>query len=93
MIGVNPITTRNNTIISLHHDDEEHISEGLAPHDELHGDDASSLHRVAPTPFSVKLVFMSSLSFLPNFLNMKYGIRLIATPSSTSILEIVLLSM
>jgi hypothetical protein len=93
MIGVNPIMTRNNTIISLHHDDEEHISEGLAPHDELHGDDASSLHRVAPTPFSVKLVFMSSSSSLPSFLNMECNIRLTITPLSTSIMEIGLSSM
>jgi hypothetical protein len=72
MIGVNPIVTQNNTIVTLHLDDEEYSNEQLAPYDELHGDDASSLHRVAPPPmlFSVKLVFMSSSSSLPSFSNM-----------------------
>jgi hypothetical protein len=47
-IGVNPIATNNNTIITLHLDDEERNSERLAPYSKLHGDDASSLHRIAP---------------------------------------------
>jgi hypothetical protein len=47
-IGVNPITAKNNTIVTLRLDDEECGSKRLAPNGELHGDDASSLHRVAP---------------------------------------------
>jgi hypothetical protein len=48
MIGMNPITTKNNTIVSLHLDDKECSSKRLAPNGEFHGDDTSSLHRVAP---------------------------------------------
>jgi hypothetical protein len=48
MIGMNPITVKNNTIVTLHLDDEELGSERLAPYGELHGDDTSGLHRVAP---------------------------------------------
>jgi hypothetical protein len=47
MIDVNPITAKNNTIVTLHLDDEECGCERLAPNGELHGDDASSLHQVA----------------------------------------------
>jgi hypothetical protein len=46
MIGVNPIATQNNTIVTFHLDDEECGSERRAPYGELHGDDASSLHWV-----------------------------------------------
>jgi hypothetical protein len=48
LIGVNPIVTKNNTIVTLHLDDEEHGSERFVPHDKLHRDDASSLHWVDP---------------------------------------------
>jgi hypothetical protein len=48
IIGVNPIAAKNNTIVTLHLNDEECGSERLAPNGELHGDDASSLHQVAP---------------------------------------------
>jgi hypothetical protein len=88
MNGVNPITAKNDTIITLHVDDKECGSERLAPYDELHGDDTPGLHRVAPTPLSVRLVFTSSLSFLPSFLKMEYDIRLTAAPVLMSILEI-----
>jgi hypothetical protein len=47
-IGVNPITAKNNTIVTLHLNDEECGSERLAPYGEFNGDDASSLHRVTP---------------------------------------------
>jgi hypothetical protein len=50
MIAVNPFTAKNNTIVTLHLDNEECDSKRLAPNGELHGDDASSLHRVAPPP-------------------------------------------
>jgi hypothetical protein len=40
--------TQNNTIVTLHHDDEESGSEQLAAYGELHGDNAFDLHRVAP---------------------------------------------
>jgi hypothetical protein len=38
MIDVNPITIKNNTIVTLHLDDEERSSDQLAPYSELHGD-------------------------------------------------------
>jgi hypothetical protein len=48
MIGVNPIMAKNNTIVTLHLDDEKCGSKRLAPNGELHRDDTSRLHRVAP---------------------------------------------
>jgi hypothetical protein len=50
MIGVNPIAAKDNTIVTLHLNDEECGSKRFAPYGELHRDDASSLHRVAPPP-------------------------------------------
>jgi hypothetical protein len=47
-IGMNPIAAKNNTIVTLHLDDEERGSERLAPYGELHGDDTPDFHRVAP---------------------------------------------
>jgi hypothetical protein len=35
-IGMNPIVAKNNTIVTLHLDDEECGSERLAPYGELH---------------------------------------------------------
>jgi hypothetical protein len=58
-VGVNPITAKNKAIVTFHLDNKEHSSEQLAPHGELHEDDASGLHRVAPTPLSARLVFTS----------------------------------
>jgi hypothetical protein len=78
----------NNTIVALHLDDEERGSERLAPYGEHHLDDVSGFHRVVPRPLSVRLVFTSSSSSLPNFLKMEYNIRLMAVPPSMSILEI-----
>jgi hypothetical protein len=69
LIGVNPIVIQNNDIVILHLNDKERGSEQLAPHGELYGDDASTLHQDAPMSFSVKLVFTSSSSSLPSFLN------------------------
>jgi hypothetical protein len=48
MIGMNPITTKNNTIVTLHLNDEECGSKRFAPYGGLHRDDASSLHQDAP---------------------------------------------
>jgi hypothetical protein len=48
MIGVNPIVTQNNSVVTLHLDDEERDSERLSPYGELHQDDTSCLHWVAP---------------------------------------------
>jgi hypothetical protein len=48
MIDVNLIADKNNTIVTLHLDNEECGSKRLAPNGELYGDDTSSLHRVAP---------------------------------------------
>jgi hypothetical protein len=47
-IGVNPIVTKNNTIVTLHLDDEERGSKRLAPYGELHGNDTPVFHRVVP---------------------------------------------
>jgi hypothetical protein len=88
VVGMNPIVNKNDAIVTLHLDDEECGSELFAPHGELHGDDASGLYRVAPTPLSVRLVFTSSSSSLPSFLNTVYGIRLMVAPPSMSILQI-----
>jgi hypothetical protein len=92
-IGMNPIATQNNAIVTLHLNGEERGSEGFAPYGELHGDDTFVLHWLDPMPFSVKVVFMSSLSSLPRFLNIEYDIRLMATPLLTSNLKISLPSM
>jgi hypothetical protein len=55
MIGMNLIAVKNNTIFTLYLDSEECGSERLASYGELHGDDISSLHRVAaPAPHVVK---------------------------------------
>jgi hypothetical protein len=50
---MNPITTKNNTIVTLHLDDEERGSERLALYGEIHGNGTPSLHQVAP-PHAVK---------------------------------------
>jgi hypothetical protein len=92
-IDMNLITVKNDTIVTLHLDDEERGSEQLAPYGDLHGDDTSGLHRLAPTSLSVRLVFTSSSSSLPNFLKMEYNIKLTATLPSMSILEIGIPSM
>jgi hypothetical protein len=47
-VGMNPIVAKNNTVVTLHLDDEERDSERLAPYGEFHGNDTPSLHRVAP---------------------------------------------
>jgi hypothetical protein len=47
-IDVNLITAKNNTIVTLHLNDEECGSEQLAPYGELHGDDASDIDQVVP---------------------------------------------
>jgi hypothetical protein len=58
-VDMNLITTKNDAIVTLHLDNEECGSKRFAPHGDLHGDNTSGLHRVAPTPLSVKLVFMT----------------------------------
>jgi hypothetical protein len=88
MIGMNPITAKNNTIVTLHLNNKECGSERLAPYGELYVDNTPSLHQVAPTSLSVRLVFMSSLSSLPIFLKTEYNIRLTVVLLSMSILEI-----
>jgi hypothetical protein len=87
-IDVNPIVIKNNTIVSLHIDDEECSSEQLAPYGQLHGDDTLGFHWVAPMSLSVRFVFTSSSSSLPSFLKMEYDIRLTAVLPLMSILEI-----
>jgi hypothetical protein len=88
MIDMNPIAAKDNTIVTLHLDDEKYGSKRFAPYGELHRDDASSLHRVAPMPLSVRLVFTSSSSSRPSFLKIEYDIKLMTAPPSMSILEI-----
>jgi hypothetical protein len=48
MVGMNQITAKNNTPVTLHLNDEERGGKRLAPYGELHGDDTLGLHRVAP---------------------------------------------
>jgi hypothetical protein len=43
------------------------------------------------TPFNNRVVFMSSSSSLPNYLNTEYDIKLTASPPSTSILGLSLM--
>jgi hypothetical protein len=74
IIGVNPIVTKNNTIVTMHIDDEECGSKRLAPYGELHGYDAFGFHQVAPTPLIDILFFTSSSSSLPSFLKIEYNI-------------------
>jgi hypothetical protein len=77
MIGMNLIVVKNNTIFTLYLDSEECGSERLASYGELHGDDISSLHRVAPPPMplSISLVFTNPFSSRPSFLDTAYDIR------------------
>jgi hypothetical protein len=49
MIGVNPITDKNNTIVTLHLNDKERGSERLASYGELHGDDTRASIGLTPT--------------------------------------------
>jgi hypothetical protein len=46
MIGMNPITTKNNTIVILHFNDKERGSERLTPNGDLHGDDTVGGHKM-----------------------------------------------
>jgi hypothetical protein len=88
VVGMNPIVTKNNAIVTLRIDDEERSSERLAPYGELHGDDTPGFHRVAPPPpTSVRVVFKGLSPFHSSFLKMEYSIRLTATLPSMSILE------
>jgi hypothetical protein len=47
-MDMNAIAAKNNTIITLHLDDEECGSKPFAPYGELHGDDTPCLHRLVP---------------------------------------------
>jgi hypothetical protein len=81
MIGVNPIVTKNNTIVTLHLDDEERGSERLPPYGELHGDDASGFHRVAPHAVQHQ-VGLHELIVLPSKLH-EYRVRYQVDDSAT----------
>jgi hypothetical protein len=91
-IGVNPIVTKNNTIVTLHLDDEERGSERLASYGEVHRDDTPDFHQVAPHTIKSQVGLHESSS-LPSFLKMEYSIRLTVVPPAMSILEISLPSM
>jgi hypothetical protein len=93
MIGMNPITTKNNTIVSLHLDDKECSSKRLAPNGEFHGDDTSSLHRVAPDAVKHQVGLHNLITPRPSFLKTECGIKLTTTPPSMSLREIDLSSM
>jgi hypothetical protein len=73
MNGVNPITTKNDTIITLHVDNKECGSERLAPYGELHGDDTPDLHGVAPHAIKCQ-VGLHKLIVLPSKL-LEDGVR------------------
>jgi hypothetical protein len=64
-VGVNPITAKNNTVITLHLNDEERGSERLAPYGELHGDDTLGPQWVAPYVVKHK-VSLHDLVVLPS---------------------------
>jgi hypothetical protein len=72
-IGVNPIVAKNNTIVTLHVDDEERGSERLAPYGELHGDDTPGFHQVAPNAVKCQ-VGLHELIVLPSKL-LEDGVR------------------
>jgi hypothetical protein len=71
-VGVNPITAKNNTVVTLLLDDEERSGKRLAPYGELYGDDISSLHRVAPHAVK-RQVGLHELVILPSKL-LKHGV-------------------
>jgi hypothetical protein len=73
VVGVNPIATKNNTVVTLHLDDEERGSERLASYGELHGDDTPGFHRVAPHAIKHK-VSHHELIILPSKL-LEDGVR------------------
>jgi hypothetical protein len=73
MIDVNPIMTKNNTIVTLHLDNEECDSKQHAPYGKFHGDDTSSLHRVAPHTIQCQ-VGLHELVVFPSKL-LKHGIQ------------------
>jgi hypothetical protein len=86
-VGMNPITAKNKTIVTLHLDDEECGSKRVAPYGELHGNDTPSLHRVALHAVKCKISLHELIVPLPSFLKMVYGIRFMVAPPSMSILE------
>jgi hypothetical protein len=65
MIGVNPIISKNNTIVTLHLDDEECGSERLARYGKLCGDDTFCLHWIAPHAIT-RLVGLCKLVVFPS---------------------------
>jgi hypothetical protein len=85
---MNPITAKNNTIVTLHLDDKECGRERLAPYGELYGDDTSGLHRVALQVVNRQVGIHELVILFPSFLKMEYDIRLITVPPSMSILKI-----
>jgi hypothetical protein len=70
---MNPIAAKNNTIVTLHLDDEECDSERLAPYSELHGDGTPGFHRVVPNAVK-RLVGLHELIILPSKL-LEDGVR------------------
>jgi hypothetical protein len=92
-IGVNPTVARNNTIVILHLDEKNVVARDLLPMMSSMETTPLAYIESPPTPLSVRLLFTSSSSSLPNF-KMEYDIKLMAVLSSSmSILEIGLLSM
>jgi hypothetical protein len=84
MTGVNSITAKNNTIITLHVDDEKCGSKRLAPTVSSMEMTPLASIELPTTPLSVWLVFISSSSSRPSFLKMEYDIKLMAVPPSMS---------
>jgi hypothetical protein len=67
-IGVNPIAAKNNTIVTLHLNDEECGRERLAPYGELHRDDAFGLHWVGPHAVKHQVGLHKLIVFPPKLL-------------------------
>jgi hypothetical protein len=62
---MNLITTKNNTVVTLHLDDKERGRKQLAPYNELHGDNTLGLHLVGPHAVKRK-VGLHKLVVLPS---------------------------
>jgi hypothetical protein len=87
MIGVNPITAKNNTIVTLHLDNEEHDSERFAPYGELHGDDTTGFHWVAPHAIKRQFGPHELVILPPSFMKTEHDNKFTTVPLSMSILE------
>jgi hypothetical protein len=64
-VSMNLVMAKNNTVVTLHLNDEECGSERLAPYGELHGENTLGLYVVAPHTIKRK-VSLHELVILPS---------------------------